>query len=118
MRAFLQLYLASLKEFTRDRMAMFWTLAFPIFFIVLFGIIFSGNNDPSFDIGVAVEDPGQVGQALGQAFGQVEVFKVTEGTRDDLLGKLKHGDFSVVINVPAGTSEAVTSGQPAGVEVY
>ena len=118
MRAFLQLYLASLKEFTRDRMAMFWTLAFPIFFIVLFGIIFSGNNDPSFDIGVAVEDPGQVGQALGQAFGQVEVFKVTEGTRDDLLGKLKHGDFSVVIIVPAGTSEALTSGQPAGVEVY
>ena len=37
------LYIANLKEYSRDRMAMFWTLAFPIFFIVLFGIIFSGG---------------------------------------------------------------------------
>ena len=34
MKAFFQLYLANVKEFVRDRMAMFWTLAFPVFFIV------------------------------------------------------------------------------------
>lgn len=118
MAAFIQLYLASLKEFVRDRMAMFWTLAFPIFFIVLFGIIFSGNNDTSFDIGVVVEDDGPIGAAIGQVFGQVEVFNVTEGEREALLEELRRGNLRIVIIVPEGLSDAVTSGQAAEVEAY
>ena len=84
MKAFFQLYLASLKEFMRDRMAMFWTLAFPIFFIILFGVIFSGAKSMTFDIGVALEDKGPVGLALSQAFKQVDTFKVTGGTSEAL----------------------------------
>ena len=68
MAAFIQLYLASLKEFVRDRMAMFWTLAFPIFFIVIFGIIFSGNNDTVFDIGLAVLSAHHEGRYVGFVF--------------------------------------------------
>lgn len=118
MAAFIQLYLASLKEFVRDRMAMFWTLAFPIFFIVIFGIIFSGNNDTTFDIGVVVEDDGPVGAALGQVFSEVEVFNVTDGEREALLEQLRNGDLRVVIVVPAGLSSAVSSGQTASVEAH
>jgi ABC-2 type transport system permease protein len=118
MAAFIQLYLASLKEFVRDRMAMFWTLAFPIFFIVLFGIIFSGTDDTSFAVGVVVNDTGQVGQALGAAFEQVDVFDVTKGDEPALLDQLKNGDLRVVIVIPDGLSAAVTSGQPATVQVH
>jgi ABC-2 type transport system permease protein len=118
MKAFFHLYLASVKEFVRDRMAMFWTLAFPIFFIVLFGIIFSGSGDTTFDIGVAVEDTGPLGAALGKVFGEVEAFVVTEGSRNELMDKLKDGQLRVVIVVPDGLSNAVTSGQTANVEVY
>ena len=77
MKAFFQLYLANVKEFVRDRMAMFWTLAFPVFFIVLFGVVFSGNTDTTFEVGVAVEDKGQLGAALGEVFGKVDAFKVS-----------------------------------------
>ena len=35
MSTVLSLYIASMKEFVRDRAAMFWTFAFPVFFIVL-----------------------------------------------------------------------------------
>ena len=118
MKAFFQLYLASLKEFVRDRMAMFWTLAFPIFFIFIFGIIFSGSSSMTFDIGVAVEDTGQVGSALGQAFHQVESFKITEGTPDALLAQLKDGDLRLVIVIPAGLSESVSAGKSMPVKVY
>jgi ABC-2 type transport system permease protein len=98
---------------------MFWTLAFPIFFIVLFGIIFSGGGDDTvFDIGVAVEDDGQVGAALGAVFSEVDVFNVTAGSRDALIGDLKNGDLRVVIVVPTGLSAAVGGGQTANVEVY
>ena len=29
----------------RDRAALFWTLAFPLIFIVMFGFIFQGGGD-------------------------------------------------------------------------
>jgi ABC-2 type transport system permease protein len=118
MKALFQLYLANLTEFTRDRLAMFWTLAFPIFFIVLFGIIFSGGGDTTYDLGLVVEDSGPVGEGLRQTFGQVTVFKVTEGERDAVLAKLKKGDLSVVVIVPPGASAAVTSGQSTKLEVH
>src|SRR5688572_17263590 len=118
MKAFFQLYLASLKEFVRDRMAMFWTLAFPIFFIFIFGIIFSGSSSMTFDIGIAVEDKGQVGSALGQAFHQVDAFEVTEGTSEALLAQLKDGDLRLVIVIPEGLSESVSAGQAVQIKVY
>lgn len=117
MKAFFQLYLANVKEFTRDRMAMFWTLAFPLFFIVLFGIIFSGGGNTTFNVGVAVEDKGPLGAAMGKAFDSVGAFVVTDGTRDELLDKLKKGDLRAVVIVPDGVSAAATSGKPSQIEV-
>ncbi len=118
MPAFFQLYLASLKEFIRDRMAMFWTLAFPLFFIVIFGIVFSGTGSTTFQVGLVVEDKGLVGQALSQAFKSVDAFVITEGERPVLLEKLKQGDLRVLIIVPEGATAAVTSGQPAALEAH
>jgi ABC-2 type transport system permease protein len=118
MKAFWQLYLANVKEFVRDRMAMFWTLAFPIFFIVIFGLIFSGASDTSFDVGLAVEDHGAAAGALQQAFASVGVFKLQIGSRDDLLASLRNGKLAAVIVIPAGVSQAVANGQPAQVETY
>lgn len=118
MKALFQLYIASMKEFSRDRMALFWTMAFPIIFIVLFGIIFSGGGNTSYNVGLAVEDKGQLGQQLGKAFESVPVLKVTEGTRDDLLAKFKNGDLNAVIAVPAGVSSSLTSSRPAAIDLY
>ena len=44
MRALRALSLANLKSFVRDRAALFWTLAFPIVFVILFGTIFAGGG--------------------------------------------------------------------------
>ena len=118
MRAFGQLYLANLKEFIRDRMAMFWTLAFPIFFIVIFGLIFSGVNDSTFDVGLAVEDQGTAATTLTQALQSVSALTLHQGSRDSLLAELKAGKLRGVIVVPAGLSAAVAAGQPAQVETY
>jgi ABC-2 type transport system permease protein len=118
MNAFLQLYLANVKEFLRDRLALFWTLAFPILIIVVFGVVFSGDNSTTFDIGVAAEDRGAVGQALSKTFNTVPAFKVTEGTRDGLLDQLRHGKLRVVVVIPDGLSAAVGAGKPAQVQVH
>ena len=49
MNTLVRLTTANLKSFTRDRAAMFWTLAFPLVFILLFGAIFSGGGVSKFD---------------------------------------------------------------------
>lgn len=118
MTALIQLYLASVKEFVRDRMAMFWTLAFPVMFIFIFGLVFSGGGDPSYELGIAVEDDGPIGRALADVFGSVDAFEVSEGARDDLLKKLEDGDLRAVIVIPAGMSAAVVGGEPVAVAVY
>jgi ABC-2 type transport system permease protein len=56
-----ELYLANLREFSRDGMALFFTVAFPVLFILLFGMLF--RNPGKFDdtVGIALEDQGPIG---------------------------------------------------------
>lgn len=123
MSTVLTLYRASLKEFVRDRAALFWTLAFPILFIVLFGIIFKAGSS-TYNIGIVNSDAGGVGQGLVQTFkdsksGDANVFKVqTYGTQDDAVAALKAGKQDLVLVIPASLSETATSPQPATVDVF
>ena len=123
MTTIFSLYLASMKEFVRDRMSLFWTLAFPVLFIVLFGLIFSGGNSPSYNMGLVVQDQGQAGQALEQTFKTVAQqkdapFKLHTGTRQDEMNALKKGHLDMVIVIPAGLSDQVSQDQTASVQMY
>ena len=67
MRGLLPLTIANIKSFYRNRAALFWTLAFPVIFVVLFGSIFSGGN-AHFTIGWVDQDgTPAVGSSCGQA---------------------------------------------------
>jgi ABC-2 type transport system permease protein len=106
MRSFAYLYIATVREFRRDVTALFWTMAFPVMFILIFGIIFSGENNINFDVGLVNED-GTASSQLVDGFEQIGAFKVTTGERDAELQALKDGDRSVVIIIPKGTGEAI-----------
>lgn len=118
MKAFFQLYLASLKEFVRDRMTIFWTLAFPLVFVVMFGVLFSFGGDSKFDVGLVVEDGGQTAQQVASFLRQVPIFKLSELGRDAEITALKRGDRRAVIVLPAGLSEGVAAKQPARIAVF
>ena len=51
MRALRALTVANIRSFVRDRAALFWTLAFPVLFVVLFGSIFSSSGPSTFTVG-------------------------------------------------------------------
>jgi ABC-2 type transport system permease protein len=108
MRSFTSLYIATVREFTRDKTALFWTLALPVMFIIIFGIIFSGEDDISFDIGLVNED-GTASAQLVAGFQQIEAFDIKEGAREDELAALEDGDRSAVIVIPAGTGAALAN---------
>jgi ABC-2 type transport system permease protein len=108
MRSFTSLYIATVREFSRDKTALFWTLAFPVMFIIIFGIVFSGEDDISFDIGLVNED-GSASEQLVAGFKQIEAFDIKEGARADELAALEDGDRSAVIVIPAGTGAALAN---------
>ncbi len=118
MRALLLLTQANIKSFTRDRAALFWTLAFPLIFVVLFGSIFSGgNNDRT--IGFADLDGTEASQRLAAAFDAVNGVKLETGPENELQAKMKDGQLSAVIVVPKGFGDTVAARTaPATVTVY
>jgi len=118
MHALLLLTVANIKSFTRDRAALFWTLAFPLIFVILFGSIFSGGNSER-TIGFADLDDTPASATLEAAFASVSNVKLVDGAEADLLARMRKGEVSAVIVVPAGYAIAVeTKTRPANLTVY
>jgi ABC-2 type transport system permease protein len=130
MKAFGQLYLANAREFLGNRKALFLTIAFPVIFVVLFGLIYSNHDKVDGSVGIVDADGGELGRqitaalkAIPQAgadrnghldrnaadknpFSELQFTTTTDAAgRDDL----KHGRMDALITIPAGlTQEAAT----------
>src|SRR6186997_2165283 len=87
---------ANLKMNVRNRVALFWNLAFPILFIVLFGFLFSGD-DLELSVGVAGADSSEVARQVTDAMDAADGFDVQTGSRDAELSALEDGDRTVVV---------------------
>ncbi len=118
MRPLLLLTVANIKSFYRDRAALFWTLAFPLIFVFLFGSIFSGGDD-SRTIGLADLDGTPASAQLNEAFTAAPNVDIVADTEENLLARMRDGDISAVIVVPSGYADSIAAkGAPAMVVVY
>ncbi len=118
MKTFLELLKANFKQFRRDKASLFFTFAFPVVFMVIFGLIWSGDNNFRADIGLAVEDDSAVATAISQAFHGISAFTVETGSLDSLLTQMKKGELGAVIQVPAGTGRDLSQRQPVDIHLY
>src|SRR5919108_2951878 len=110
MQALLALTIANIRSYVRDRAALFWTLAFPLIFIFMFGFIFQSGGESRLTLGWVDEDRSAAATQLREGFGAQEGTDLVDGSRDDSLGRMRQGDVDGVIVVPAGYGEAVTAG--------
>ena len=131
MKAFRALYLANVREFARDRTALFLTVAFPVLFILIFGLIFSRGAQFEARVGIALEDQGSVAQQLATTLERLPGTESSDeghdnpyagliferGERAALQDRLKGGELDAVVIIPAGTSEAVLNGRPARIDL-
>ena len=115
---FWQLFLADLKSLVRNRMALFWFLAFPVIFILIFGAVFSGGQQASYSIGLSLGSGDPLAEGLRQSFGRIKAFTVHTGRLDDELAALKKGHRAVVIEIPAGAAASAAAGAKVTVPVY
>jgi ABC-2 type transport system permease protein len=106
MNSFLAMLVANIKMSLRNRQAMFWNLAFPALFIVLFGSIWGSDNLSTFDIGVI--DSGSPMQApVVDALESSDAFVVHIGTEADEISALENDDRVLVLSFPENEGEPI-----------
>ncbi len=97
-----------MKLFLREKASVFWSYAFPVFLILLFGTIFGGDNQRPFSMRVAVVDLDQSYFSrilIDSALAKVPTFRVVEGELDSLLDELRDGSGMMVVEIPQGFGE-------------
>ena len=123
MQALLALTVANIRSYVRDRAALFWTLAFPLIFIFMFGFIFQSGGESRLTLGWVDEDGSPAAMQLREGFASQEGTELTNSDKDAALGAMRQGDVDAVIVIPAGYSEAVAAGaggtgRPTPIVVY
>lgn len=103
MKALRYMIMANFKMTLRNRTALFWNLAFPAIFIVLFGFLLTQDTE-AFDIGVVGADTTSISQQAVASLDSSDAFSVKQGDRDSELDALNDGDRSVVVVFSPGAS--------------
>jgi ABC-2 type transport system permease protein len=92
---------ANLKMTVRNRQAIFWNLAFPAIFILLFGAIFGGGGTNAFSVGIAGGESPLRDQVTRVIVGS-DAFTVHEADQASELDALRDDDRDVVLVFPDG----------------
>ncbi len=123
MTALLALTGANIRSYVRDRAALFWTLAFPLIFIFMFGFIFQPGTGGSLEIGWVDADRSSQSDGLHDAFESAGRLELVITDEADALARMRTGELDAVIVVPVGYGAAIDAaagpgGPPASVAVY
>ncbi|MDP3964149.1 MAG: ABC transporter permease [bacterium] len=109
-----KLWRANIKMLFRDKQALFWSLAFPLLFLVIFGL-FNFDAPTNFSIAIIDEAQSEQSEQLKFQMLDLEIFTETEiASREEALETLKDGDLDGIITIPAsyGQFEGVEGAAP------
>lgn len=125
MQPLIKLSIANIRSYVRDRAALFWTFAFPLIFVVLFGLISSGG-DPTLKLAWVDMDQTSASMSLRAEFAAVPGVILTDEELATAKDEMKTGTYDGILSVPQGYGAAVaaasssgtTPAQPAQITVY
>lgn len=101
---------ANVKTWLRSKGVLFWTLAFPIILILIFGAIFSGTDDFSYTLYIQDQDDSTYSQTLIGILNQTEIFELeTIDPSVEILGYIEENNAKRVLQIPSGYGNQVTS---------
>ncbi len=113
MRPFWAMVRANVKMSARNRTALFWNLAFPAIFILIFGAVFGNDDGIRVDVGIA----GAISPARERATAALEetdAFNISTGDEADELNAIGDGDRDIVLVF----GEMAASGDAAPITIY
>ena len=84
------------KIFLRDRQAIFFSLFFPIIFMVVFGFVGNQDQDP-ISLGIVNNAPGTLSQDFISVLEANPLFELHEGEEDALREEVIAGDTTMML---------------------
>jgi ABC-2 type transport system permease protein len=118
MKAFNRLLVVNFKQFIRDRTALFFSFAFPVLFMLIFGFVFSGGDNVSYDIGLVNQDNSITSTGIATALQEIPIFKISSGELGDKLDELRSGEIDAVVIIPADIEANINEGEMSYIVVY
>jgi ABC-2 type transport system permease protein len=122
MRAYYQLTLAQLRIFLRNRQVLFWTLAFPIFLMIMLGSFLGNGNGISLTVAVVDQDKSEQSKVLVEELKKNKAISLEKNSDEKkVLEELKNGDLQLVVTIPEGYGKSVAEGgnaEPFKLPVY
>lgn len=97
----------SIRMFFRDKTAIFFSLFIPVLIMSIFGALNFGGS-VSIKVGVVDESKTAISQSFVDSLKKVSAFKISEGSQEEELKKLKASDLNIVLVVPKNFSEVAT----------
>lgn len=107
-------FVVNFKRLFRDKTALFFTFAFPLIFLLVFGYA-NKNTGVSFNVALLNESQTQVAKQTAKSITDAKVFKVDDSLSTMSLAKeqLKRGQIDSIIVLPQSFGE-VKNGAPSG----
>ncbi len=106
-----KLWLANIKMMLRDRQALFWSLAFPLLFLIIFGI-FNFDAPSNFNIVIIDQANNESSLELKSQILDLDIFQETPvADQTEAIELLKDGELDGIITIPE--SYQLTAFQPA-----
>ena len=112
-------FIASLKAWTRSKGTLFWTLAFPIIMILLFGAIFSGTGNVEYTVHVHDLDNSDMSTALLDIFNETGVLKIEIVNEEEISNYtvyIQDNDISRMIVIPEKYGETILASYSGGTD--
>jgi len=96
-----KLFINNLKMLVRNRQALFWSLAFPLIFTVIFGFFFGKGSSTTGTVALIDKSSSQLAQSIEKSMGETDLFKVQkEDNVDQARDELKRGKIVSVVYIP------------------
>jgi ABC-2 type transport system permease protein len=104
------------RQFFRDKVALFFTFLFPLLFLLVFGALNRGGNDISFDIVLINHSKTQFAREFVQQAEKNKLFKIkqdapTLAEAKELMGR---GEIDSIIELPVGFGQPNAQAVPSG----
>ena len=107
------LALANMKMILRDRQALFWALAFPLMFVLVFGLFFRDVDSPQV-IGVVDNAGDEMSRGLVRSLSEMGGL-VVEMREDEAEARrqVEDGDLGHLLIIPEGLAQTASTNPPA-----
>jgi len=96
------------RIFLRDRQTIFFSLLFPVIFMVVFGFVDNQDQDP-ISLGIVNNAPGSLSEDFIDILENSPLFTISEGDEQSLRESLIAGDTTMVLVLPVEFQETDSS---------